>query len=261
MVWPTLTTTNYIEWALVMQINLEANLMWDAVEGNASSVANDKAALAAILRAVPQKMVGTLTVKKTAKEAWDAVKIMRVGIDRVREASAQRLRKEFNAIELNADETLDKFNMRIMGIVNSLRTLGDTLQEVDIVRKILEVVPERYSQIACSIEMLLNLNVVSVEELIGRLRCSEMRRTTKTSHGGSALILTEAEWETRRRQREQGQGSSSSGAKDKKGKGTQQNRGRDGGRRDSSGERDMSKVKCYNCNKCNNHFYRDCPKP
>jgi hypothetical protein len=52
-VWPTLTTTNYIEWALVMQINLEANLMWDAVEGNASSVANDKAALAAILRAVP----------------------------------------------------------------------------------------------------------------------------------------------------------------------------------------------------------------
>jgi hypothetical protein len=133
MVWPTLTTTNYIEWALVMQINLEANLMWDAVEGNASSVANDKAALATILRAVPQEMVGTLAVKKMAKEAWDAVKIMRMGVDRVREASAQHLRKEFNTIEFNADETLDKFNMRIMGIVNSLRTLGDTLQEVDIV--------------------------------------------------------------------------------------------------------------------------------
>jgi hypothetical protein len=107
--------------------------MWDAVEGNASSVANDKAALATILRAVPQEMVGTLAVKKMAKEAWDAVKIMRMGVDRVREASAQHLRKEFNTIEFNADETLDKFNMRIMGIVNSLRTLGDTLQEVDIV--------------------------------------------------------------------------------------------------------------------------------
>jgi hypothetical protein len=130
-------------------------------------------------------MVGTLAVKKTAKEAWDAVKIMRVGVDRVREASAQRLRKEFNAIEFNADETLDKFNMRIMGIVNSLRTLGDTLQEVDIMRKILEVGPERYSQIACSIETLLDLNVVSVEELIGRLRCSETRRTMTTLHCSS----------------------------------------------------------------------------
>jgi hypothetical protein len=186
---------------------------------------------------------------------------MRVGVDRVREASAQRLRKEFNAIEFNADETLDKFNMRIMGIVNSLRTLGDTLPEVDIVRKILEVVPERYSQIACSIETLLDLNVVSVKELMGRLRCSETRRTSTTSHGGGALLLTEAEWETRWRQREQGQGSSSGGAKDKKGKGKQQNRGRDGGRRDSGGERDMSKVKCYNCNKYNNHFSRDCPEP
>jgi hypothetical protein len=34
-------------------------------------------------------MVGTLVVKKTAKDVWDAVKMMRVGVDRVHEATAQ----------------------------------------------------------------------------------------------------------------------------------------------------------------------------
>jgi hypothetical protein len=33
LVWPMLTTTNYIEWALLMQINLEACVLGDAVEG------------------------------------------------------------------------------------------------------------------------------------------------------------------------------------------------------------------------------------
>ena len=48
-VWPMLTPTNYFEWSMLMQINMEANLMWDVVEGNPTSVPNDKAALATIL--------------------------------------------------------------------------------------------------------------------------------------------------------------------------------------------------------------------
>jgi hypothetical protein len=54
LVWPTLTTTNYVEWALMMQINMEAYVLWDAVEGNPPNVPTDMAALAAIIRAVPQ---------------------------------------------------------------------------------------------------------------------------------------------------------------------------------------------------------------
>ena len=52
-VWPMLTPTNYFQWSMLMQINMEANLMWDAVEGNPSSVPNDKAAQAVILRFIP----------------------------------------------------------------------------------------------------------------------------------------------------------------------------------------------------------------
>jgi hypothetical protein len=261
MVWPMLTTTNYVEWALVMQINLEANLMWEAVEGNPSSVASNKAALAALLRSVPQ-MVGALAVKRTAKAAWDAVKVMRVGADRVKEATAQRLRKEFEDITLLDGETLDKFGLHIMNIVNNLWSLGDTVEEVKIVQNILRVVPNQYSQMACSIETLLDLNTVSVEELI-RCLCSTEGRdggTTKQSAGG-VLLLTEEEWEARRKQREQGQGSggNDNGNGRKKGKPKPKNgNGRNG--KAGNGERDMSQVKCYNYNQMG-HYSKQCTEP
>jgi hypothetical protein len=243
-----------------MQINLEANLMWEAVEGNPSSMAADKAALAALLRSVPPEMVGALAVKGTAKAAWDAVKIMRVGVNRVREATAQRLRKEFEAITFLDGESLDKFGLRIMSIVNNLRSLGDTVEEIKVVQKILRVVPDQYSQMACSIETLLDLSTVSVEELLRRLRSSEGRGgTTTTQNPGGILLLTEEEWEARRQQREQGQGSGGNGNGRKKGKPKTKN-GRNGNGGRGNGERDMSQVKCYNCNNMG-HFSKNCPEP
>jgi hypothetical protein len=260
--YPTLTDTNYIEWALVMKINLRAQGLWQAVSGEgAPSERKDMAALAALLRAVPKEMVPVLAVKDTTQEAWDAIRLLRMGVDRAREATAQRLRKEFEQITFKDGETLDAFGMRITTLANNLRSLGDTVEEVKVIQKFLREVPDQYSQMACSIETLLDLKGMSVEELIGRLRSSAERCSGGKDTSSGQLLLTEEEWMAWAKQREQGQGSSSGGAKDKKGKGKQQNRGRDGGRRDSGGERDMSKVKCYNFNKYNNHFSRDCPEP
>jgi hypothetical protein len=245
-----------------MQINLEACVLWDAVEGNAPSVPIDKAALAAILRAVPADLQATLVTKRTAKEAWDAVKMMRVGVDRVKRATAQRLRKEFEAIAFRDGETLDSFAMRITALVNHLRSLGDQVDEEKVVEKILREVPERYAQMACSIETLLDLSTLSVEELLGRLRSSEGRGggSSSTTNNAGVLLLTEEEWEQRRQQREHGQGSANGRSKNgnggKKGKGKTKN----GNGRNGNGERDMSTVKCYNCNHMG-HFSKQCPEP
>jgi hypothetical protein len=80
-----------MEWALVMQINLDASFLREAVEGFPVSVPNVRAALGAISRSVPPKMVGMLVVKKTAKEAGGMVMTMRLGVPRVKEATTQRL--------------------------------------------------------------------------------------------------------------------------------------------------------------------------
>jgi hypothetical protein len=123
----------------------------------------------------------------------------------------------------------------------------------------LREVPERYGQMACSIKTLLDLNTISVVELLGRLRSSDGHAgaMAPATGGGNVLLLTEEEWDARREQREQGSGSNGGNPKNK-GKEKQQDQGRDAGR---NGNRDMTKVKCYNCNKYANHFSRNCPEP
>ena len=143
----------------------------------------DMAALSALLRAVPPEMVPVLAVKETAAEAWDAIKLMRMGVRRAREATAQRLRKEFEQITFKDGETLDAFGMRITSLVNQLRTLGDNVEEVRVVQKLLCVVPSRYAQIAVAIETLLDLSTISVEELIGRLRTARRRGALRRACG------------------------------------------------------------------------------
>ena len=170
---PTLTSTNYIEWSLVMKVHLESWGLWDEIEGNAQHVRDDKSALGVLLRAVPPEMLGVLVVKETAKAARDTIKVMPMGVHRVREATWQRLRVEFKQIAFHDGETLDAFGMRITSLVNQLRTLGDNVKEVRVVQKLLRVVPPHYVQIAVAIETLLDLSTISVEEIIGRLRTAE----------------------------------------------------------------------------------------
>lgn len=97
---------------------------------------------------------------------------------------------------------------------------------------------------------------MSVEELIGRLRSAEKRCSVGGAEGsGSQLLLTEEEWIACGRRKELGTGSGpSSGGGKGKGRGKPQN-----GK--GNGDRDMSQVKCFNCNKYAGHFSRDCKEP
>jgi hypothetical protein len=88
-----LTKTNYREWALEMQVNLEDMELWDAVETGNVERGKDRRALAVILRGVPLEMKSGLAAKQTAKEAWAVVKSLRMGDTRVQEAKAQHLLK------------------------------------------------------------------------------------------------------------------------------------------------------------------------
>jgi hypothetical protein len=170
---PLLTKANYHEWALVMQVSLEAMELWDAVEAMCKERPKDRRAMAAILRAVPSEMKAGLAVKKSAKEAWDTVKAMRVGDDRVKAASVQRLWKEYENVAFRDGETVGDFALRINGLVTSLREMGETLEDHRVVKKILRVVPKRLKQVAVAIEMLTDLDTAKIEELVGRLRVAE----------------------------------------------------------------------------------------
>ena len=80
--WPTLTRTNYGEWAVTMKVKLRARRLWNAIDKGTDNEEDDMSALEAILAAVPAEYREPLGAKSSAKEAWEAITAMRVGFDR-----------------------------------------------------------------------------------------------------------------------------------------------------------------------------------
>ena len=76
-----------------MQCNYEAMEIWDVIDPGGAGVkrAQDRQAMSALLRSVPKEVWQMLGGKKTVKEAWEAVRTMRVDADRVKDVNAQKL--------------------------------------------------------------------------------------------------------------------------------------------------------------------------
>jgi hypothetical protein len=163
---------------LLMRVNLQAQGLWHAVEPkeeDAIEYRDDRLAFAVILWAVPSEMLASLTTKRTAQSAWEAIKSLWIGVQRVRDANVEQLRKEFDSIRFKDRETVDDFSMHLAGLTNNIAVLGGKVTEGDIVRKMLHVVSEPLEQVAISIETLLDLDNLSVEEVTGHLRNIEQR--------------------------------------------------------------------------------------
>jgi hypothetical protein len=148
-------------------------------------------------KAVPKEMWQTLGRKTSVKEAWEAVKTMQIGADRVKEVNTQKLLKEFENIQFKEGESVDDFGMRITNLVRNLKTLGESIDDVRVVKKFLRVVPPRFTQVVVSIEMFCHLKELTVEELIGRLRAAEERFHDKVEQivdKAGRLLLAKDDW-------------------------------------------------------------------
>ena len=60
--------------------------------------------------------------------------------ERTREASVQQLRRDFSNITFKEGESIDEFDIRITNLANNLRSLGDNITDVEVVKKLLLVV-------------------------------------------------------------------------------------------------------------------------
>jgi hypothetical protein len=66
-------------------------------------------------------------------------------------------------------ENVEDFANRITGLATDFRLLGDNIIDVEVVQKMLQVVPEHLSQVAISIETLLDINNISLEAVTSML--------------------------------------------------------------------------------------------
>jgi hypothetical protein len=107
--YPTLTKLNYPDWALLMKVKLKARGLWEAVNFGGGDKHEDMMAPAALSSTVPPEMVVTMASKDSTKDVWDAIKMMRIGDDRVRALTAQYLLQQFDAVMFQDGESVEDF--------------------------------------------------------------------------------------------------------------------------------------------------------
>ncbi|GJS30316.1 zinc finger, CCHC-type containing protein [Tanacetum coccineum] len=279
--YPMLSRSNYAAWAIKMRVFMQAQGVWEAVEPRTANtvveVKKDKMALAAIYQGIPEDLLLSLSEKKSAKEAWEALKTMFMGADRVKTARIQTLKAEFESLNMKESEGVDEFAVKVSNIVSTMRALGDTVEESYVVKKLLRAVPSKFLQIASTLEQFGDLDTMTVEEVIGRLKAHEERMKGHGDNDERRLLLTHQEWSERNKKKTEGDSKSKSnrggfGGSRGRGRGRGRSNGgrgtrgrggshyqKDGGRGSSSNQ-DKSKIQCYNCQEYG-HYAGECTNP
>jgi hypothetical protein len=272
-----LTRTNYHEWAMLMHVTFEVAGWWYVVEPEEDEVINyrhDRLALTAILRSVLADMLSSLHERRSSvAAAWEAIKRIRIGVQRVREVNAQQIRREFGALVWKEAETTEDFVNRITGLAVELCLLGNNITDTEVVWKMLQVMSDDLTQVAVSIETLLDIKTITVEEVTSMLRTVEQRRKPAVARDSQDwLLLCEEEWMARLKLCEfeaKGGGSSSSNASGRRHDAWGKGRGRGNGDGTALLSRDGNKPKSGNglgptkkdqCKRCGKfgHWARDC---
>ncbi|KAD7477436.1 hypothetical protein E3N88_00572 [Mikania micrantha] len=257
---PILNSKNYTIWAVKIKGIYNVHGIWEALEPK-GEVDEEKIsmAIAYLFQALHEELVLQVSQHTNAKDIWEDLKACFVDADRVKEARLQTLESEFEALKMKYSEFLDDFTGKISQIVSKANTLGSTIDNKRLVRKLLGSVPEKYIQIVASIDQFADLNTMQFQEAIGRLKayeeCIKKPNKDEDSHNKLLFIKEDADEKNKERKCEHcGHGSSNLG---------NFGRGRGIGRwsgKSKVGERiDKSHVRCYKCNEFG-HFINDCPK-
>jgi uncharacterized membrane protein YgcG len=277
-----LTKTNYYDWAALMHVMLQARGLWYTMIVGTMDFMEDRLALEVIAKAVPPELMGSIASKPSAMAAWESLVLRNVGVDRVRKAKASTLKREFDSLTFEAGELIDDFGTRLSRITNQLAVLGFEYKEEEIVRRFVAALPPKFEQITTSIETLCDLDTITVDELIGRLKPSEERINRNQGKLVASLNLTEDELVVRLSSRLKMTGNGGGDRhKESSSGGGKHGHGRGGGRGSNSGSRSggrgggdtgdhggrnagrgnggVAKDECCYCGK-KGHWARECKK-
>jgi gag-polypeptide of LTR copia-type len=204
--------------------------------------------------------------KETTKEAWETIKQISVGEDRVRKARARVLKRQYNRMIMSETASICDFSQNLMSIVGEIRSLCVEVKESIVVEKLFSVVSDIFMPIIGTIEQWGDTSVMSVAEAVGRLRVFEeslkgrqqhkeedeklmLTRSQWEAHEDEKLLLTRSQWEAlelKERRSEEGSNKKEGELKREIEKKPYR-------------KFDKSKIKCFNCS-IYGHFALECRK-
>ncbi|XP_042973013.1 uncharacterized protein LOC122304816 [Carya illinoinensis] len=114
-----------------------------------------------------------ISMCEVAKVAWKILEVTHEETKTVKNSKLQLLTTKFEEIKMLEDESFNEFYDKLNDIVNSKFNLGEKVDELRTMRKILRSLPERFRLKVTAIEENKDLDTIKVEELVGSLQTYE----------------------------------------------------------------------------------------
>nr|GEZ70920.1 zinc finger, CCHC-type [Tanacetum cinerariifolium] len=189
-----------------------------------------------------------------------------MGEQRVQQARLQTLKSEFEMLQIKEDETIDTFTGKLTTLANKAASLGHTFEDPTLVRKLLNVVPDKFLQIVASIEQYSDLDKMTLEEAIGRFKTYEERIKVKKGRAfedQDKLLFTKHN-DNGQRHHYDNQGGGRYIPPHSRNRDNIRQHGKEENFSQDYNEamkkpRDFSNIKCYNCNEYE-HYASHCRK-
>jgi hypothetical protein len=112
---------------------------------------------------------------KLAKAMWDKLISSYEGNEKIKDAKLQTYRLKFEKLKMNQDETVSKYFLRVEELLNSMKGLGEKIEESFLVQKILRSLLDKFNPRVSAIEELNDLKTLTIDKLLGTLTAYEMR--------------------------------------------------------------------------------------
>jgi hypothetical protein len=99
-------------------------------------------------------------------EAWEAIREMCVGEDKVKRSHAQVLKRQFNKLEMYRGEMVAEYSMKITNLVSEIKSLGGSVTDTEVVEKLFSSVTNKFTDIIGTIEQFSDITKMTIPEAI-----------------------------------------------------------------------------------------------
>ncbi|GAU38713.1 hypothetical protein TSUD_396410 [Trifolium subterraneum] len=176
---------------IVQESDEQVNTILDPLPANAiepqrttfrEAQKKDSKALFLIHQCVDSKVFENIADATTSKDAWDILQKSYGGDAKAKKVKLQALKRQFELLEMKSYETIADYFTRVETLINQMKNCGSTLNEEEMVEKVLRTLTHKFDHIVVTIEQTKDLSEIKMEDLQSTLETHELKHCER-NHG------------------------------------------------------------------------------
>src|ERR1043165_8617724 len=149
---------------------LEANAMYAQKPAHKHQRKKDGKALFLIHQCVNSDVFEKIIEEESAKDAWDKLKKLYGGGEKLKKVKLQTLRKQYEMMHMKDDESISAYFSKIVTLTNQMKACGETITDLQKIEKVLRSLTADFDYIVVTIEDAKTLSEMKLEKFKLHLR-------------------------------------------------------------------------------------------